>query len=233
MADGKKVLRKSSKSTPRGVIFFTILFAIFPFIIYFFYSLQYEIPLLEPWKLILVMDPVSLVLIFLPFIVAFGIFKVQKWGLFLFFGYAAIFTGLHFYKAMLNPSKFNFATIGFVQLFFVAIFYFIREQVRKPFLDKSLRGFRVNERIPLELEMQLNDSAYFTKEMSGGGAMLIWSNCELKEHQELQVTFHLGSKKYQMRAGIAWKSADYVGIAFRGQNKKSQKQLNHELMTYF
>lgn len=229
----KKLTKKRDRKRPFGIIFFVLFFFFFPLIIYVFYSYKYNNSLIFSWSLFRKLDILTIGLMFFPIVVATGLFLVQKWGYILFLAYVALFTMHNFYQAMINPSAYNFATLSFVQVYFFSIFYFVSERIRKPYFKKGFRGWREDERIPLEIKMNVNGEKVTTMELSGGGAQLNWQDCPFCSDTGVKVSFKLWNDEFKLDAGIAWVKDGKVGIAFRNLDKKKRKLIHRTLIRYY
>ena len=102
---------------------------------------------------------------------------------------------------------------------------------RKGKILRSDDNRRSKKRIYTELDVTafINDQEYFTKmrNISGNGMQIIEpSDIEMQPRQDCQILIKNENTSIKIEALVVWKSFGLIGLCFKKQNSKTQKQLN-------
>lgn len=220
------MIKRKRLSRPKTLIIFGILFLLLPFLNYYFLSRQLGVSLKSFQIIFLYSDIFALILMLLPIPVGIGIINVKRWGWQLFLVYAGI---LILYN--LQVFVFNFKLYNFVALFnsiigILAILYFVRKDISAPYFKMYPRGWRLQKRKPIEMEVSVNGKSLKTTDVSSTGFYAVWVDCPYNINQEVNVHFALENKVYDLQAGIVRVDETGVGVAFRGLQKLVSKELS-------
>lgn len=104
----------------------------------------------------------------------------------------------------------------------------MRDRRRKP---RNSEDRRNNGRIFVELDIttRMEDKESVTKmrNISGNGMQIIEpDNIEMQPQQDCQVLINDEGKTIKLDASVVWKEFGLIGLCFKKQNQKIQKQLN-------
>lgn len=99
-----------------------------------------------------------LILLLFP-VVAFGIWKVRKWGWYLFMAFSALLIGYNIYVHLyLNPNYSTKMVVGFIVGITIVVALFLRKHVYSPYFNPRMRWWEVAERFRVQLDIQIKTS---------------------------------------------------------------------------
>ena len=91
------------------------------------------------------------------------------------------------------------------------------------------RGWRLQKRKPIEIDVTIDNENKKTKDICKNGFYVNWINCEKEINQEVNVNFKLNDILFDLKGGIVRIDESGVGIAFRYLSNKEKHDLKHNL----
>ncbi|GEM_PF-3599980 len=90
---------------------------------------------------------------------------------------------------------------------------------------------RNNKRVHAELDITtyINDKEYISKmrNISGNGIQIIeHSDIEIQPEQDCKILIQVDNTNIKLDASVVWKDFGLIGLCFKKQDQKIQKQLN-------
>lgn len=155
---------------------------------------------------------------------SFGLISFRKFGWFLFVIPIALLIHniLYFIQNLNNNNIASFLHTVFV---LYAILLFLQRDIFFSYLYRNWRGVRYAKRYLVNIKVQVQDTEVKTINISTGGMLLDWSNCNAKIHQIIDISFELNGEKFECKAEIVNKLNEKIGIAFKGIDKEKMKKL--------
>ncbi len=217
--------KRKRLSRPKPLILTGIIFFILPFLNVIFISIQLNIGFFSISSLLSALHPIQTILLLFSFIVGFGLLAVEKWGYYLFLSYSAILIIHNLYVLFENAVLYNLGALLQTILGSIAILYFIRKDISAPYMKMYPRGWRLEKRKPIELDVFISEKKLITKDLSLSGLYVNWIDCPYQLNDDVMVIFEIGSDKFRLEAGIVRIDAYGVGIAFRNLEKETENRL--------
>lgn len=225
----KNFKKKKKLSRPTALIVFGIFFLLLPFINYFMISRELIIPVTYPVNIFKSLSIPMIMLLIFPFIVGIGLLRVKKWGWWLFFVYSILLIS---YDIITISRSFNYFNIGALirtvigSIIFV---YFVRKDISAPYMKMYPRGWRLQTRKPVIMDIIVGDKATKTRDLSVTGAYVDWPDSNIRLNEPINVSFSIDNQAINLKAGIVRIDGNGVGIAFRDVDKESEKFLERIL----
>jgi hypothetical protein len=217
--------KRARLSRPKTLLIFGLIFLIIPFVNYYFLASNMGLPLTKFRIVLFHSDIFALVLLLMAFVVGAGLLLVQRWGwyFFLFYATCLIVYDLHLFL-------FNFKLENFVFLFnslvgLTAVFYFVRKDISAPYFKMYPRGWRLQKRKPIEVDVEIDSKQFKTTDLSSGGFYLLWNECPYEINQRVTFTLKLEDKTHFLQGGLVRIDENGVGIAFRNNSSLVEKDL--------
>lgn len=214
---------------PPSLVVFGLIFCVLPMINYFSLALKKSLPLTYPVFVIKALNTAELLLLFLPVIIGIGILMVRKWGWYLFLAYAAYLILYNLIDFFIESTIYNL--IAVFQSFFgvIAIIFFTSKDISAPYMKVYPRGWRLQLRRPIQINININGKRKQTKDISEIGAYVKWKDCELENNSEIKLTMKLNENRYDIKAAVVRKDEKGIGIAYRGLTSEQKRQLRRDL----
>jgi hypothetical protein len=156
---------------------FSVLFLLLPFGNYAGRAWVNHTPWSQPGVVLAGASPLTLAIIFFPFLVGIGLLAVRNWGWWLFVLYAPALIAYNIWVVFRRPVLYNAGALAQAVIAFAAIGYFLQRDVYAPYLASSPRGWRKKKRIPLQLDVSLDGKAFKTRDVSDLGCYVLWPAC--------------------------------------------------------
>jgi PilZ domain-containing protein len=104
----------------------------------------------------------------------------------------------------------------------------MKDRRKKP---RNSNNRRVNDRIFVDLDITtyINDEQFVTKmrNISGNGMQIVEPvNIEIQPEQDCQILIKDKDISIKLDASVVWRDFGLIGLCFKKQNRKIQKQLN-------
>ena len=144
---------------PWTLLFFGIAFLLLPFLNYLGITSQLQISPQMPVVALKLLNPVELILLFTPILVGIGLLAVKRWGWWLFLAYAVVLIVHNIYALARSPGYYNAGALIQTILGVAAVLYFVRRDISAPYMRMYPRGWRIQKRKPVEVEV-LVDGVY-------------------------------------------------------------------------
>lgn len=221
----QKFKRRRRLSRPTTLVFFGVVFLLLPFLNYFAYSYRYGIPLRFVGLILETMPLPFMGLMLLSFPVGIGLLLVQKWGWFLFLGYAGLLVSYDLYVIFTNPDPYNFLALLNAVLGCAAVMYFARKDVSAPYMKMYPRGWRGQKRVPHVMQIKVEDTELKTRDLSATGFYADWPNCPYNPNDGVRLRFELDGEIFDIRGGVVRVDDNGAGIAFRDLSDEQSRLL--------
>ncbi len=228
----KKLLlfdRRRRIKRPVSLLVFGLIFIALPLINYTSFALKKGQPPLAVAYVVNEMNILELVLLFFPLIIAAGLLWVKKWGWYLFLAYAPVWIIYNLVDFFLASTIYNLLAVFKSFFGVIAIIFFTSKDISAPYVKAYPRGWRLQLRRPIQLNMTVNGKRKQTKDLSEVGAYLKWKDCDLPSNTEIKVSMKLAENRYEIPAAVVRKDEKGVGIAFRGLTKAKKAQIRRDL----
>ncbi|MBL8019059.1 MAG: PilZ domain-containing protein [Leptospirales bacterium] len=214
---------------PWTLIIFGVAFLLLPFLNYLSITNQLHISPRLPDVTIKLLNPVELFLLLMPFLVGIGLLLVKRWGWWLFLGYSAILVVYNIYALVTSRSLYNAGALIQTVLGISAVLYFVRRDVSAPYMKMYPRGWRLQHREPIAIEVIVDGIRRTTADISDSGMYVIWEDCYRAPGEEVHVTLTVNGNEYKSRAGVVRVDDDGAGLAFRGASRIFKKNLKRDI----
>jgi hypothetical protein len=224
MKEELKFKKRRRISRPMPLIIAGVIFLIIPFLNYLIISYQMQIPLAFPLLILSTLSPLQVGLLFAPILVGIGLLSVRKWGYFVFIGYSAILILHNLFMFAASPLLYNLGALTQTFLGTAIILYFIRKDISAPYMHMYPRGWRLEIRKPIVIDVRISEKAMKSLDFSLSGFFVSWDQCPYQISDEILVEFDLGNEKFKMQSGIVRIDDKGVGIAFRNMNLETKKR---------
>ena len=214
-----------SVSRPWLILLFCGVFFLLAPVNYLFAALRYNLPLETPLRTLAGLPVLMYVNIFTPPIIACGLFLVRRWGWILFLSYAVFTITYTSYLGLAEPTPITLWSLIPLAVIFLGIGYFLRQEISAPYKYQNYRGWRMSERYPFQMEVELNGIAMQTSNFSGLGFYIQWARCPFKLGQEINVRFMLQNRVYMLKGCVVRNDGSGIGVAFRRLKKETKTEL--------
>lgn len=228
----KKRKSRDRLRRPAGIKLIFFLLLVTPLIKAAYYAFQAEILNAQIKNFFTVVHPVKIAFLFAPWLVAIGFWGIKKWGLQLLYLYFFSFLLYNSYEVVYKPNLVNTLSIVFLQLFFLAIFYLIREDISSPFFRQGKPVWRKSKRVAIKLPVEVEGNALKTLDVSEGGSMVDWPMCPYAQGEELDYVLEDQDIKLTLRAGVVNIFDGKVALAFRRLNNEDKISIRRLLHRY-
>lgn len=210
---------------PKTLVVFGFLFLLLPVVNYLLLCYQKGI---SPKHIGIVLrhsDIFAVALIFLAIPVGIGLLKVKIWGWRLFLIYAVLLIAYNIQTFFFNPKVLNLAVFLESLLGITSVFYFTRKDISAPFFKMYPRGWRMQKRKPIEIEVEIEGEKLYSTDISSSGIYVKSEKSKYDVNQAVSVRFSLGEKEYKFLAGVVRIDEEGFGIAFRDVSNQVRKEL--------
>ncbi len=214
---------------PWTLLFFGTAFLILPVVNYFGLTNQMKISPAMPLAVLKLLSTVELILLFAPIVVGIGLLSVKRWGWWLFLGYAAVLIVHNIFALVRAPGYYNAGALVETLLGVAAVIYFARRDVSAPYMRMYPRGWRLQKRKPIVMEVIVDGIRRQTRDAGEMGMYVEWEDCYREPGEEVHLTFTLNGMEYKCRAGIVRVDEDGAGIAFRGVTRGFRRNVRNDL----
>ena len=229
MEEAKEFKKRRRLARPKPLVLFGVLFLFLPLINYFIISYQMQIPFTYPKLLLSGLRPMQLGLLFAPIIVGIGLLSVEKWGYFVFLVYSGILILHNLVVVLQNPVLYNLGAVAQTLFGTTAILYFIRKDISAPYMKMYPRGWRLEKRKPIGIEIAIFEKKMKTRDVSVTGFYVDWTDCPYNINDDVLVIFEIAKEKFRLEAGIVRIDDEGVGIALRDMDAETEKRLENSV----
>jgi hypothetical protein len=202
-----------------------LVFILFPFANYLLLSFLYRIPLNEPVLLFNKLNPLGNFLAFFLIIVGVGLLSITRWGWYLFLFYMPVFILYSLISYFITPDTYYLTVMILSAFGFLAIIFFTRKNISVPYMHIHRRGWRMQKRIPIGLDISVNGTERKTRDFGEKGFFLSWPDCPQQLGAEVDIFFTFNNENFHFVGGIVRVEETGVGIAFRGLAIDDQRRL--------
>ena len=214
---------------PLTLIFFGIAFLLMPVFNYLGMTNQVGLPLAQVRTSLALLTPMEIALLLIPIAVGIGLLAVKRWGWWLFLGYAALLIAYTVYAEIRTPGLYNTIALINTVLGMTAVFYFVRRDVSAPYMRMHPRGWRLQKRSPIEIEVIIDGIRRRTLDASPAGLYVAWQDCYRSPGEEVHLTFSVNGTEYKTRAGLVRVDEGGAGVAFRAAPRSFRRNLSRDL----
>jgi len=151
-------------------------------------------------------------------IVTYGIYRIKNWAWISFFANSIFLFVICFIKASNAQNNYKYSVLAVTLLGTLAISLIIQQKFRMPFLTALTRGWRISERVPVEIDIEIwlpDETKHVkTRDLSRSGCLINGNEEDFFYGQALNLHLlnHFG-KKISLVGEI-------VRFAFRENSKK-------------
>lgn len=214
---------------PLTLVLFGLAFLFLPILNYLGMTNQMGVPLREVRTSFALLSPVELVLLLTPLAVGVGLLAVKRWGWWLFLGYACVLIAYNLYAVARTPGLYNAIALFNTVVGMAAVFYFVRRDISAPYMRMYPRGWRLQKRRPIEIEVIVDGIRRRTIDASTAGLYVAWPDCYRSPGEEVHLTFAVNGTEYKTRAGLVRVDEEGAGVAFRGAPRSFRRNLSRDL----
>lgn len=177
-------------------------------------------------------DIFAILLLLMAFVVGIGLLSVRRWGWYFFLFYASCLILYNMQVFYLSPKLENFIFLFNSLVGVFAVFYFSKKDISAPYFKMYPRGWRLQMRKPIVVEVEIDNAKFKTTDLSLGGFYILWSDCNYEINQEISFKIFIEDKVHSLKAGIVRLDENGVGIAFRTLSSAIIKDLENFLKKF-
>ncbi|HNN77721.1 MAG TPA: hypothetical protein PKL30_02475, partial [Leptospiraceae bacterium] len=169
--------RRARARKPRLLISFSLLILLLPVSNYIGMSMKYNFPWYAPLHLFSNANLPEWILLISSLLSGIGLFYIKRWGWWLFILSSFTFIVYNSFGFITIPES---ATKGpLIQTFIVtaALAYFLQRDIFIPYMKLYKRGWRLQKRYPICINVNINDTIYKTENISLGGILIKSNEC--------------------------------------------------------
>ncbi len=219
--------RRTRVKKPPVLVILSLLIISLSVINYAGLSFKYGIPMHWIHQIYFMASVKEILFLILSIISGFGLLVVHRWGWYAFLISSVFFLIHNAYYMLIYPSNIQPGPVFQSLLILTAVVYFLQKDVYSPYLWMRRAGWRYYRRYSVSLPMEINGQHYLTKNMSGGGALLSWNDCDLEPGTGVNAVFSLCGITYRCEAGIVAADDTFgTGIAFRGFTRSQKNSID-------
>lgn len=221
--------RRKRLKRPLSILIFSLIYFLLPFFNYISWNITLHTPPLEPDYFFRRINEIEFLFLILPFFAALALFSVTRFGWWFFLVFSLANIAYNFYVFLLQASVYNFSAV--LQSFFAvaAVIFFTSKNLSAPYMKMYPRGWRMQVRRPVRIQVLIDGFKRFTKDMSEAGLFVIWKDCPLDPDKELKVEFSINRERFELKGTIVRFDERGVGIAFRYVDKNNAGKLKNLL----
>ncbi len=196
-------------------------------------SMKYNFPWYAPLHLFSNANLPEWILLISSLLSGIGLFYIKRWGWWLFILSSFTFIVYNSFGFITIPES---ATKGpLIQTFIVtaALAYFLQRDIFIPYMKLYKRGWRLQKRYPICINVNINDTIYKTENISLGGILIKSNECNFGLNSEVTVYFELSKEGFLTKSGIASITPGYgFAIAFRNTDRSFKERLKKALLLF-
>ncbi len=183
----------------------------------------------------------TIVLWIATFPLAYGLYKVRSWGWY----YFLIHSVLIIFNSMIVRTTGGF-TLSITPYFFVNLLalipigFFIRKEIRTPYLNPRVRWWEQAKRINHNIKVMVNQKEYSTYDISQTGVFILMS--DTSEHpninDKVEIKLMLDSASVTCNSLVVWnkiKADEHIpagiGVKFIKMNRNDKKTVSNFIIT--
>jgi hypothetical protein len=212
--------RRKRFSRPLSIICVGILLCLLPAVNYFLILKELAISKYSSLIIFTLLTPLQIILLVSPLPIGLGLLFIKKWA---WWAILLYFPTLILYDVSLlisSNSLFNIGVLVRTIFGFTLIFFFLRKDISAPYFKLYPRGWRGENRKPIEIEVTIDGKGYQTLDVSNTGIYVDWKNCEKELGDEVLIIFKPDSDlnssvSKESKAGVVRIDEFGVGLAFR------------------
>jgi hypothetical protein len=186
---------------PWTILIFGVIFLSLPVMNYIALGQRLSIPWKYPRTLLGALNPFEIVLLLLPIVIGVGLLMVKRWAWWLFLAYATTLLAYNAAILALSRQLYNVNALVQTAIFVSAVFYFLRRDISAPYLRMYPRGWRLQKRKPIVVEVIVDGIRRTTLDVSDTGIYVDWEDCYRSPGEEVHLTFRIEGHEYKCRAG--------------------------------
>jgi PilZ domain len=221
--------RRKRLKRPLGILLVSALYFAYPFINYWHFVSHYNVSIHEISFIMSKLNSIQLILLFVPFIISFGLFFIQKWGWYTFLIHSFALISFNIYALYKYKVLKNYISLAEVVIVTAICIYFLRKDISAPYMKLYPRGFRGEKRkpiqIPITIYLEKGMLAKETRDLSLAGFYVDWENSNLEINSAVKVNFRSEKNIYELNAGVVRIDENGVGFAFRNVSDEVETSL--------
>ncbi len=207
--------RRQRMKRPKTLLFFGVLFIILPLLNYLGLAFRFNLSLFQVKAILREIGKIEIILLLFPVLVGIGLILVKKWGWWLFLFYSITLILNNTITLIKDYHMYNIGALVQTVLAFAAIFYFLKKDISAPYMKMYPRGWRLEKRNPIQIQVRINSIDKVTKDISDAGFYVDWIDCPFEINEEVRVEIETDVDKRYFSAGIVRKDEAGTGFAFR------------------
>lgn len=222
---GPTPVRRKRKARPPMLVVFGVLLMILPILNYFWIARTLEIHHSLPWHVLSAVHPSVLLFLAAPLPIGFGLLLVKRWAwrAFLVYGVALVIHNVA--SLLLAPAAYNAVALIQTAVGIAAILYFVQPDISAPYMRMHPRGWRMERRKPIEMEILVDGVPRRTRDVSERGVFVDWPDCPHEPNGSVQITIESAGVQINIEGGVVRVDPDGAGIAFRGADRGMRESL--------
>ena len=217
--------RRTRYKRPRALLIAGIGFLLMPFYNYYFLAHVLDRPL-DRIALNLAQAGTWYTLLMLAsFVVGIGLLAVQKWGWWAAMIYSSTLIVHNTYTIVVHPAHHNFDAIAQTVIATILLIYFGSKDISAPYFKVYPRGWRLQFRSPVRLDLRVNDIPLKTLDFSPRGFYVEWTDHDKNPGDAVEVVLATDEGETTLTGGVVRVDAQGTGIAFRGLKTETRRRL--------
>jgi len=217
--------RRRRLKVPLSLRVFGIVLFLLPFYNYAGMAYRTDSPLFRPDIVLARIAWSQIVLALAAFPVAVAFLRGKKWGWWAFLIYSGGMLLHNSYILWRFHRIENLSALLQTVFFATCVVFIVRRDIAAPFFKVYPRGWRMQKRIPLALEVVIDGARYTTRDAGLRGIYVEWQGCPRNLGETVEILFPEGTR---LRGGIVRMDPSGVGVAYRHltwANRKSLKRM--------
>ncbi|HNO24998.1 MAG TPA: PilZ domain-containing protein [Leptospiraceae bacterium] len=225
--------RRKRIKRPPGILFAGIMCFLYPVINIWSLCTFYHIPVRDFAQVFRFINGFQTVLVFAPALPGIGLLSVKKWGWYSFLAYCFSLLMFNIYALYKFHASRNVYSILETAAVITVSVYFLRRDISAPYMKLYPRGFRGENRIPVEAEVEIlcgsEKWTRKTRDFSVSGFYTDWNDFPLHLNSEILARFRLGNESFELNAGVVRTDENGAGFAFRDTDSETESRLERSL----
>lgn len=159
---------------------------------------------------------------------AFVLLLLRKFSWFFFIASISLLVyNIMYFSKNLNDN--NIISFIHTKLILIMIMYLMQRDIFYPFFLRSWEGFRNARRYLLEIPVEIDGLELNTINISLGGMLLDWCDCDISKGEQVSVSFNINENYFEFKGEIINIYKECVGIAFKELSEEEIKKLKNSI----
>lgn len=221
-----RLQRRRRVAVPKRVLVFGLIFILLPAANYIATCIRLKLDFAEWRGVLYALTWIEIILMIAPIAIGIGLLRVQKWGWQLLMLYAFLLTAHNMHRFIKRPVGRNTDALINSVIGLATAFYFLRRDISAPYMRMYPRGWRLQNRKPIQMIIRINGLSYLTRDVSLGGVYVSWSDCPLNINEQVVLEIPVSGETFTLSGGIVRIDEDGAGVAFREASDRFTEALS-------